>query len=196
MPHVEDLAELPATWVEQLSRDAVREEVFDGSAPNRTTAQRAKINEELYQQLISLPDNGSPPDRVVALRLDQALVDLTKGTGSRYETTRDYVAALDRHQAVGRVGAPSALAQFTEADVLEATDTRPTWWPAQVPALHRGCRRTGGRILGQNTEQTNGDKGPGEWAFHRRASFVLRRPTRFRRRGVLASGRCGLRASR
>ena len=60
VPCVQDLPELPTVWVEQLSRDAVREEVFDGSAPNRTAAQREKINEELYQQLISLPDNGHP----------------------------------------------------------------------------------------------------------------------------------------
>lgn len=84
VPRVQDLPELPPRWVEELTRDAVREEVFDGSAPNRTTAHREKINEELYKQLIALPDNGSPPDRVVAARLDRALLDLASGTGGRY----------------------------------------------------------------------------------------------------------------
>ncbi len=110
-------------WVEQLIRDAVSDEVFDGSAPNRTTAQRAKINEELYQRLIALADNGSPPDRVVAAQLDHAMTDLTSGTGGRYDTTRDAVAAPMRLAAVRRVGVPTALGQLHAAYVLEVTDT-------------------------------------------------------------------------
>jgi hypothetical protein len=124
VPRVEDLPELPPKWIEALSRDAVREETFDGSTPNRTRAQRERINEDLYQQLIGLQDKGMP-DHVVAARLDRALAHLDGGTGSRYDTTRDHVAALMRLQAVGRVGVPAALGQLYRAYVLEVADTRP-----------------------------------------------------------------------
>ena len=176
VPRVQDLPGLPPKWVEQLSRDAVREEVFDGSAPNRTTAQRVKINEELYQQLISLPDNGLPPDRVVAARLDQAMTDLTGGTGGRYDTTRDHVAALMRLHAVGRVGVPSALDQLFKAYVLEVTDTRP-----HVVAEAEFLRSTEGAAAlvaassTNITEHADGDKGGfgDTWTFTDGASFVL-----------------------
>jgi hypothetical protein len=47
------------------------------------------------------------------------------GTSSRYESTRDQVAALIRMQASGRVGVPRALDQLRTAYVLEVGDTRP-----------------------------------------------------------------------
>ena len=173
VPRVEDLPELPAEWVKQLSRDAVREKVFDGSAPNRTAAQREKINEELSKQLIALPDNGSP-DRVVAARLDQAMVDLTKGTGSRYDTTRDHVAALMRFQAVGRVGVPRALDQLYEAYVLEVADTRPqVVAEAELLRFTEGAAALVAASSTNTTEHANGDKGSGEWAFTDGASFIL-----------------------
>ncbi len=152
VPRVEDLPELPPEWIEALSRDAVREAVFDGSAPNRTTAQREKINEELYQRLIGLQDDRAP-DRVVAARLEDALRDLTDGTGSRYDTTRDHVAGLMRLQAVGRVGVPTALAQLYNAYVLEATDTRPqAVAEAEFLRFYRGCCRIDRRVIAGSSE--------------------------------------------
>ena len=124
VPRVEDLPALPPEWVEALSRDAVREEVFDGSAPNRTRAQRDRINEELYQKLIRRDDNRAP-ERLVAERLDRALSELTSGSSGRYDTTRDHVAALMRLWALGRAGVPSALEQLYSAYVMEVADTRP-----------------------------------------------------------------------
>ena len=41
VPGVEDLAELPEAWVTGLARDSVREEFFDGSAPNRPRSSEA-----------------------------------------------------------------------------------------------------------------------------------------------------------
>ena len=35
MPSVEDLPARPEAWVTGLAKDSVREEFFDGSAPNR-----------------------------------------------------------------------------------------------------------------------------------------------------------------
>jgi hypothetical protein len=104
-PAAEDLSELPPDWLDALSRDAVREETFDGSAPNRSAAQREGINEELYQRLIGLEDDGAP-DRVVVARLDRAMADLTGVTGCRYDTTRDHVAGLMRLAGCGRIGVP------------------------------------------------------------------------------------------
>lgn len=175
VPRVEDLPELPAMWVENLSRDAVREEVFDGSAPNRTAVQRTRINEELYQGLIALPDNGSP-DRVVAAQLDRALEDLTSGTGSRYETMRDHVARLMRLHAVGRVGVSAALQQLYPAYVLEVGDTRP-----QVVAEAEFLRFTEGAAAlvaasspSQMTRDDHGDNGSSDaWGFTDGASFIL-----------------------
>ena len=48
----------------------------------------------------------------MAERLDRALLGATGGSGSRYDTTRDHVAALMRFQSLGRTGVPSALAQL------------------------------------------------------------------------------------
>jgi hypothetical protein len=178
VPNVEDIPELPPQWVDALSRDSVREEVFDGSAPNRTEARRAEINEEQYQRLIALSDNGSPPDRVVAAELDQAMMELTKGTGGRYDTTRDHVARLTRLGAVGRVGVPRALTQLREAYILEVADTRP-----QVVAESEFLRMTEGAAAlvaassqsqAMITQQAKGDKEFGDsWAFTDGASFVL-----------------------
>lgn len=177
VPHVDELPELPAEWVAQLSRDAVREEVFDGLEPNGATAQRAKINEELYRQLIALPDDG-PPDRVVADRLDRAMVDLTSGTGSRYDTTRDHVLALMRCRAVGRTGVNEALTQLFNAYVLEVADTR-----TQAVAEGEFLRFTQGAAtlvaatspdhikITENTCEANGSGDP--WAFTDGAAFIL-----------------------
>ena len=101
VPRVEDLAELPEAWVTGLSRDSVREEVFDGSAPNRPREEDAVVDEEVYNRLAHLVDNGMP-DAVVTARLEKALLELTAGSGSRYDTTRDHVAALMRFHSWGR----------------------------------------------------------------------------------------------
>jgi hypothetical protein len=124
VPRVEDIPDLPERWVEELSRDAVREEVFDGSAPNRTRAARERINEELYRKLIALED-GRPPEPMVAQRGERALNELVNGPGSRYETTRDHVAALMRFHAMGRAGVPAVLSYLYRAYVMEVSDTRP-----------------------------------------------------------------------
>jgi hypothetical protein len=123
VPRVEDLPELPQAWVDALAKDAVREEVFDGSARNRPRASDAVVNEAVYQRLTHLTNNGEP-DEVVAARLRKALLDLTSGAGTRYDHTRDNVAALMRMHASGRVGVPTAMAELFTAYVLEVTDTR------------------------------------------------------------------------
>ena len=124
VPRVEDLAELPEAWVTGLSRDSVREEVFDGSAPNRPREEDAVVDEEVYYRLAHLVDNGMP-DAVVTARLEKAFLELTYGSGSRYDTTRDHVAALMRFHSWGRVGVPRALAELFSAYVMEVADTRP-----------------------------------------------------------------------
>ena len=55
----------------------------------------AEVNEETYRGLVDLKDNGAPDD-VVAGKLRKALLELTGGAGSRYDITRDNVAALMR----------------------------------------------------------------------------------------------------
>ena len=122
VPRVEDLPELPEAWVTALAKDSVREEFFDGSAPNRS--RDAVVDEQVYHQLMQLTDNGAP-DEVVAARLRKALLELTGGAGSRYDHTRDNVAALMRMHYSGRVGVPSALSKLFTTYVLEVTDTRP-----------------------------------------------------------------------
>jgi hypothetical protein len=124
VPRVQDLAELPQTWIDALSKDALRHEVFNGSAPNRPRACDAAVDEEVYERLTHLVDNGVP-DEVVAATLQRALLELTGGSGSRYDTTLKHVAALMRHHYSGRRGVPSALAQLFPTYVLEVSDTRP-----------------------------------------------------------------------
>ena len=124
VPRVEDLAGLPQAWIDALSKDALRQEVFDGSAPNRPRACDAVVDEAVYQRLTEMTYNGEPDD-VLAVRLRKALMDLTSGAGSRYDHTRDNVAALMRMHASGRKGVPKALADLFRAYVLEVTDTRP-----------------------------------------------------------------------
>jgi hypothetical protein len=123
-PRVADLPELPEAWVTALAKDSVREEFFDGSAPNRPRASDAVVDEQVYDRLMQLTDNGVP-DAVVGARLQKALLELTGGAGSRYDHTRDNVAALMRMHHSGRVGVPSALSELFNAYVLEVTDTRP-----------------------------------------------------------------------
>lgn len=174
VPSVEDLPDLPTRWVEELTRDAVREATFDGSTPNRSSAQRERINEELYKRLVALPDTG-PPDRVVAARLDQAIEGLISGTGNRYDTTRDHVAALMRLHAAGRTGMPRALDQLYKAYVVEVTDTR-----SHVVAEAEFLRFTQGAALlvaasspTGVSESTNGDNTPGDLPFTNGASFIF-----------------------
>ncbi|WP_406816756.1 bifunctional DNA primase/polymerase [Mycobacterium sp. M23085] len=175
VPRVGDLPELPPAWIEHLSRDAARDEAFDGSAPNRTQAQRKRINEELYQRLIALPDDGAPPDRVVAARLDRAMTDLTNGTGNRYDTTRDHVAALMRLHAAGRAGVPGALGQLHVAYVLEVGDARPH--PVAEAEFLRSVEGAAALVAASSAkvaERADGDVGPGDaWTFTDGASFVL-----------------------
>ena len=123
VPRVEDLPELPTEWVEGLAKDALLDEVFDGSAPNRLPALRGQINQEMYQRLLA--DDHAVPDRVVSDRTESAVIDLTSGGGSRYDCTRDHVAGLTRLRAAGRVGVPRALRELLTAYVLEVGDTRP-----------------------------------------------------------------------
>jgi AAA domain len=122
VPRIGDLPELPERWVAKLARDSVREEFFDGSAPNRS--RDAVVDEQVYHQLMQLTDNGVP-DEVVGARLWKALLELTGGAGSRYDHTRDNVAALMRMHYSGRIGVPSALSELFTAYVLEVTDARP-----------------------------------------------------------------------
>lgn len=122
VPRVDDLPDLPWPWVEALRKD-VRDEVFDGSAPNRTMAARQNIDEGRYRDLAALTDTGAP-DKVVRTRLDQAMSELVGGT-NRFETTRDHVAALMRLHSVGRTGVPQALNELRQAYVIEVGDSRP-----------------------------------------------------------------------
>ena len=124
VPSTEDIPELHQDWVDALSKDAVRDEVFDGSAPNRNSAARERINEDLYCKLIGLQGNEAP-ERLVASRLEKALRELTDGSGSRYDTTRDHVMALMRFHGVGRAGVPRALRELYAAYVMEVGDSRP-----------------------------------------------------------------------
>ena len=71
--------------------------------PNRNRALREQVNAELYQKLIGHHDQTAP-DRLVEARVEAAVVDLLSGTASRYESTRDHVAALTRMRASGRRG--------------------------------------------------------------------------------------------
>jgi hypothetical protein len=123
VPAVEDLTELPEAWVNGLGKDSVREEVFDGSAPNRSKASDAVVDEKMYRGLTDLNDNGAP-DEVVGARLRAAMLGLTGGAGSRYDTTRDHVAALMRFHSWGLTGVPRALAELFRAYVGEVGNTR------------------------------------------------------------------------
>jgi len=124
VPCPDEFPELPPEWVEGLAKGAIRDEIFDGSAPNRSLTQRGQINQELYEKLIGHRDQA-PPERLVETRADAAITELMSGSGSRYQSTRDQVAALMRMQASGRVGVPRALDQLRTAYVLEVGDTRP-----------------------------------------------------------------------
>ena len=124
MPTIGDLPELPQQWIDALAKDAVRHDVLDGSAPNRPRYSDAVVDEQIYRQLTHLVPNGAP-DPVVEQRLRKALLDLTSGAGSRYDTTRDHVAALMRLHHGGRIGVPSALSDLFTAYVLEVADIRP-----------------------------------------------------------------------
>lgn len=124
VPRIEDIPELPEAWVSGLARDSLRHEVFDGSAPNRPRVSEVVVDEQVYHQVMQLTDNGAP-DEVVGARLRKALLDLTSGAGSRYDHTRDNVAALMRMHYLSCVGVPSALSELFVAYVLEVTDTRP-----------------------------------------------------------------------
>jgi AAA domain len=124
VPRPQDMAELPQPWIDALSKDALRGEVFDGLAPNRPIACDAVVDEAIYQHLTQMADNGEP-DAVVAEKLRKAHQELTSGAGSRYDQTRDNVLGLMRMHEFGRVGVPAAMADLFRAYVLEVTDSRP-----------------------------------------------------------------------
>ncbi len=63
VPSVDEIPELPQAWVEGLSRDTVRDEVFDDSAPDRTRKGRDDFDEHLYRKLIALEDEREPEPR-------------------------------------------------------------------------------------------------------------------------------------
>ena len=123
VPQLDNLPELPTEWVEGLAKDALRDEVFDGSAPNRSLVLRGQINSGVYERLIA--EDHATPDRMVGARVETAITELMSGTGSRYGSTRDHVAAMMRMRAMGRVGVPRALRELLTAYVLEVGDTRP-----------------------------------------------------------------------
>jgi len=123
VPRVAEIPELPQEWIDALAKDAVRHELFDGPAPNRPKYSDAVVDEGIYRQLAHLADNGAP-DAVVDQRLQKALLELTSDAGSRYDYTRDNVAALIRMHYAARVGVPRALAGLFSAYVLEVADTR------------------------------------------------------------------------
>lgn len=123
VPRVDELPTLPETWVEALSKDAVRSNVFDGSAPNRPKLDSAVIDESLYGRLVALEDTGEP-DRVIGDELNRAIRRLMDPVGSRHDNTRDDVARLMRLHHAGRAGVPRALAQLHNLFVQEVSDTR------------------------------------------------------------------------
>jgi hypothetical protein len=124
VPRVDAFPDLPREWIDALSRDAVRDTVFDGSGPDRSSARREQINEELYERLIAEEVDGEP-DCVVGRRLDRAVAELIGATGSRYDTTRDHVAGLMRLKSVGHIGVPSALDHLFKVYVDAVSDARP-----------------------------------------------------------------------
>lgn len=125
VPRVEALPDLPEPWVEALSKDAVRSEVFDGSALNRPRLNSVVVDEALYGRLVALEDTGEP-DRVVADELDRAIRRLMDPEGSRHDNTRDDVARLMRLHHAGRAGVPRALTQLNLLFVQELSATRGT----------------------------------------------------------------------
>ncbi|SKG74568.1 bifunctional DNA primase/polymerase famiily protein [Mycobacteroides abscessus subsp. bolletii] len=124
VPQVDDIPDLPEAWIGELRRDAVRDTVFDGSSQDQASDRRRQINEELYEQLIAMQEDGEP-DRTVAHRVERAVADLTGGTGSRYDTTRDHVLALMRMRSAGHVGVPRALDHLFTTYVATVSDSRP-----------------------------------------------------------------------
>ena len=125
VPQYGDWPHLPDEWVEALEAGSLHEEVFDGSAPNRSRSALAQVNMAIYQDLINRLSDNRAPDPLVTKRLEKALEDLTDGSGSRYDTTRDHVAGLMRLHSYGRVGLSRALEQLYPAYVMEVGDTRP-----------------------------------------------------------------------
>jgi hypothetical protein len=182
VPRIEDLAELPEAWVTGLAKDSVREEFFDGSAPNRPRVSDAVVDEGIYRGLVDLKDNGMP-DALVAARLQKALLELTNGSGSRYDTTRDHVAALMRSHSLGRTGVARALSELFPAYVSEVADTRPhrvavaefqrfTEGAALLVAANPTLdpwRTLGmgepGTVIGDGRDATVGHEGQSSWAY-------------------------------
>jgi Bifunctional DNA primase/polymerase, N-terminal/AAA domain len=124
VPSIDEIPELPQAWVEGLSRDAVRDEVFDDSAPDRSRKGRDDFDEHRYRKLIALEDEREP-EPVVKERLDRAIAELDSDCSSRHDTARDHVAALMRFQAIGRAGVPRALNELCLFYVLQVADSRP-----------------------------------------------------------------------
>jgi hypothetical protein len=192
VPVYGDWAELPEKWVEELSRDSLHEEVFDGSAPNRSSAARGRINEALYQGLLDrLPDNQAP-EPLVADRLERALKDLTNLASSRYDATRDHVLALMRFHSYGRAGVARALDELYSAYVMEVGDSRPRevaeaeferftrgaalLVSSSMPHTPKGTAEPGGQD-GSGSHWHPGQDSPPGWEARTGADFILDRPT-------------------
>ena len=184
VPRVGDLPDLPHPWIEALSKDVVRDTVFDGSTPDKASDRRRQINEELYEQLIVMQDDGEP-DRAVGRRLERACADLTDEAGSRYDTTGDHVLAMMRMRSSGHVGVPGALDRLFKTYVAAVADTRP-----QVVAEAEFLRFTqGAAALVASTPAA--DSAEADAAFWEQREILAQsvispgvevwRPTRFRR---------------
>jgi hypothetical protein len=161
VPPYGDWPDLPDEWVTALEAGSLHEEVFDGSAPNRSRSAQGQINMEIYEGLIDRLNDNRAPDPLVARRLEKALEELTNGSGSRYDTTRDHVAGLMRLHSYGRVGLSKALEQLYPAYVMEVGDTRP-----QQVAEKEFVRFTQGAALlvsaTKSDWNTNGENTSGE----------------------------------
>jgi hypothetical protein len=159
VPPYGDWPELPDEWVQGLEAGSLHEEVFDGSAPNRSRS--AQVNMAVYEKLIDGLNDNRAPDPLVGKRLERAMEDLTNGSGSRYDTTRDHVAGLMRYHSYGRVGLSRALEQLYPAYVMEVGDTR----PKEVAEKEFVRFTQGAALLVSATKpdwNTNGDNPSGE----------------------------------
>lgn len=101
-PRVEQLAELPAAWVEGLT---LAYEV----------ASKADIGGGAQAQWVAELRHGSAPCRPVSATLDKALASLRTDAGSRHETARDALSALVRLGGEGHGGAYEAVVALGDA---------------------------------------------------------------------------------
>jgi hypothetical protein len=196
VPRHGDWPELSAEWIEFLAKDSLYEEVFDGSALNRSTGARARVDMAIYQDLIDRLGDDRAPEALVADRLEQALKELTNGCGSRYDTTRDHVLALMRFHSYRRAGVARALDELYPAYVMEVGDTRPrevaekeferfTKGAALLVSSSMPDRNTNGEDASGAKEQQDesgshwqpDQESPPGWEARTGAAFILDRPT-------------------